>query len=136
VFYQFVQVKTTEIKTQNMKIWKEFNSSHSSNITIVGKFKNANDAQKAFDMIEDFTLASWQERYPSVKEFSENWAVNFHPDVPYIGLTDNDMDTGIDNEPDIKVEGDTITISRFRTDNFGGIARLMRFSGALKVVIE
>ncbi|MCX8472316.1 MAG: DUF6375 family protein [Sediminibacterium sp.] len=119
-----------------MKIWKEFNSSHSSNITIIGKFENAANAKKAFKMIEDFTLASWEERYPSVKEFTEHWAVNFHADVPYIGLTDQDMKTGIDNEPDITLEGDTIKISRFRNDNFGGIARLMRFSGARKIVIE
>ncbi len=119
-----------------MKIWKEFNSSHSSNITIIGKFENATNAKEAFKMIEDFTLASWEERYPSVKEFNEHWAVNFHPDVPYIGLTDRDMETGVDNDPHITLEGDTIIISRFRTDNFGGIARLMRFSGARKIVIE
>lgn len=119
-----------------MKIWKEFNSSHSSNISIVGTFENVEDAKKAFDMIEDFTLASWEERYPSIKEFNAHWAANFHADVPYLGLSDRDMDTGIDNEPDIKLTGDTITISRFRTDNFGGIARLMRFSGARKIVIE
>ena len=119
-----------------MKIWKEFNSSHSSNITIIGKFENAANAEEAFKKIEDFTLASWEERYPSVKVFTEHWAVNFHADVPYIGLTDQDMETGIDNEPDITLEGDTIKISRFRNDNFGGIARLMRFSGARKIVIE
>lgn len=119
-----------------MKIWKEFNSSHSSNITIIGTFKNAGDAKKAFEMIEDFTLASWEERYPSIEEFTKHWAVNFHPDVPYIGLTDHDMETGIDNEPDIQIEGNTIKISRFRNDNFGGIARLMRFSGAGKIIIE
>ncbi|WP_374461816.1 DUF6375 family protein [Chryseobacterium taeanense] len=119
-----------------MKIWKEFNSSHSSNITIIGKFEDVANAKGAFKMIEDFTLASWEERYPSVKEFNDYWAINFHPDIPYIGLTDRDIETGIDNYPDITLEGDTIIISSFRTDNFGGIARLMRFSGAKKIVIE
>jgi hypothetical protein len=119
-----------------MKIWKEFNSSHSSNISIVGTFINVGDATNAFRMIEDFTLSSWEGRYPSIEEFNAHWAVNFHSDVPYIGLNQHDFETGIDNEPDINLEGNTITISRFRTDNFGGIARLMRFAGAKKIVIE
>ena len=119
-----------------MKIWKEFNSSHSSNISIVGTFINVDEAAKAFDMIEDFTLSSWEERYPSIDEFNNHWATNFHADIPYIGLSKQDFETGIDSEPDIKLEGNAIKISHFRTDNFGGIARLMLFAGARKIVIE
>ncbi|HQD10855.1 MAG TPA: DUF6375 family protein [Flavihumibacter sp.] len=119
-----------------MKIWKEFNSSHSSNISIVGTFNTDDKANAAFTMIEDFALSSWEERYPSLKAFTDYWAANFHADLPYIGLTEDEIESGIDNEPDIEREGDTIKISRFRSNNIGGIVKLLRFAGAGKIVIE
>jgi hypothetical protein len=119
-----------------MKIWKEFNSSHSSNISIIGTFENIADADKAFAMIEDFALSSWEERYPSLKEFNAHWAANFHADVPYIGIFEEEIESGIDNAPDISKDGATISISSFRTNNIGGIIKLMRFAGADKVVVE
>lgn len=118
-----------------MKIWKEFNSSHSSNISIIGTFKNADDAEKAFPMIEDFALASWEGRYPSLNEFNEHWAAKFNSNIPYIGIFDDDFESGIDGEPDIELDGNTIKISKFRTNNVGGIVKLMYFTGA-RVVIE
>lgn len=119
-----------------MKIWKEFNSSHSSNVSIIGIFKDVDNADKAFAMIEDFTLSSWEERYPSLNEFNEYWAVNFHVDVPYIGIFEEEIESGIDNTPNINRNGETITISRFRTNNIGGIIKLMRFAGADKIIVE
>jgi len=119
-----------------MKIWKEFNSSHSANISIVGTFKNINDADKAYAMIEDFALASWEERYPSLQEFNEHWASNFHVDVPYIGIFEEELQTGIDNAPVFQKDGTTISINHFRSNNIGGIIKLMRFAGADKIVVE
>lgn len=119
-----------------MKIWKEFNSSHSSNISIVGKFENAQNADKAFEMIEDFTLAAWEERYPSIDEFKQHWAVKFDPDLPYIQICEDDFLIGVDNAPDIEIHGDTIKINRLRSPNIGGIVKLMRFSGARKIEIS
>lgn len=128
---------TLQSKTNiTMKIWKEFNSSHSTNISIIGTFENVADAKKAYAMIEDFARASWEERYPSIKEFNEHWATNYHADVPYIGIFPEEFESGVDNEPDVELEGDTIKISHFRTNNFGGIIKLMRFTGADKIVVE
>ncbi|MBL7902995.1 MAG: hypothetical protein JNK73_13440 [Bacteroidia bacterium] len=118
-----------------MKIWKEFNSSHSSNISIVGTFENVADAEKVIDLIKDFTLSSWEERHSSIEDFNNYWKGAF-PNIPYTGITDHDLETGVDNTPDIELEGNNIKISSFRTENFGGIAKLMRFAGARKIIIE
>ena len=119
-----------------MKIWKEFNSSHSNNITIVGEFSSPADLEKAFAMIEDFTLGSWEERYPSVEEFKEHWAINFHSDMKYSGITNEEYMTGIDNAPDISKDSGTVTISSFRNDNLGGLIKVLRRAGARKITIE
>lgn len=119
-----------------MKIWKEFNSSHSSNISIVGKFADIENAKKAFKIIEDFTLASWEERYPSIKEFTEYWSVHFSSEIPYWGLTQGDFNTGVGNDPHVEIRGNEIRISRFQTTNIGGIAKLMLLTGAKNVLVE
>lgn len=119
-----------------MKIWKEFNSSHSSNISIVGTFKNIDDADQAFKVVEDFALASWEERYPSVEDFKEYWSTNYHPNIKYIQITEEDFESGIDNSPDIELDGKKVRISSFRSGNIGGIVKLMRFVGAAKIEIE
>jgi hypothetical protein len=119
-----------------MKIWKEFNSSHSSNFTIIGKFENPSDLKKAYEMIEDFTLGSWEERYPSLKEFNEHWSEHFHPDVKYLGIFDEEFMTGIADSPKFEKTNDTIRIGHFTTNNFGGIIKLMAFAGAGKIIVE
>jgi|GEM_PF-2560177 len=118
-----------------MKIWKEFNSSHSNNITIIGEFKDAQTLNHAFDMIEDFTLASWEERYPSVEDFKKYWSATF-PNMLYTDVREEEFITGIDNEPDIEKNGNVITISRFRNDNLGGLIKILRHGGARKITID
>lgn len=113
-----------------MKIWKEFGSSHSSNISVIGTFTNAKDANEAFEMIKDFTLGQWEERHTNFKEFLEIWSEKFHPDVKYIDIDENDYSIGVDNEPDIEIDGSTIRIKELRTTNVGGIVKLLLFSGA------
>lgn len=119
-----------------MKIWKEFNSSHSNNITIIGEFSNPADLEKAFEMIEDFALGSWEERYPSVKEFKEHWSVKFHSDMQYSGITQEEYMTGIDSAPTISHNESTVIISKFRNDNLGGLIKVLRHAGARKITIE
>jgi len=113
-----------------MKIWKEFGSSHSSNVSIIGTFTNKNDAEDAFEMIKDFTLGTWEERHQSVQEFLEIWSKIFHPDLKYSSINETDYDLGVDNKPDFEINGSTITISRIRSTNVGGIVKLMLFAGA------
>lgn len=119
-----------------MKIWKEFNSSHSSNISIIGTFKNIESAEQAYEMIQDFALASWEERYPSLKEFNEYWASNFHSDIPYIGIFEEEIESGIDNEPNFEIDDNKIKITHFRSNNIGGIIKLMHFAGAEKIIVK
>jgi len=118
-----------------MKIWKEFGSSHSSNITIVGTFQDKDRAEGAFDMIRDFVLGSWEERYPSLEEFNKQWQGTF-PNVAYAGIFKEEYETGIDQQPDMQVENNIMTISHFRTDNIGGIIKLLRLTGAEEITIR
>lgn len=113
-----------------MKIWKEFGSSHSSNVSVIGTFSDAKDAKAAIEMIKDFTLGEWEERHPSVKEFLEIWSEKFHPDLKYLSIYQNDYSLGVDNDPVIELVNNRIEISRLRTTNVGGIVKLMLFAGA------
>lgn len=113
-----------------MKIWKEFGSSHSSNISVIGTFTSNKDADEAYEMIKDFTLGSWEERHHSVQEFLEMWSEKFHSSLKYSSINETDYDLGIDNEPDFEINGSTITISKIRSTNVGGIVKLMLFAGA------
>ncbi len=113
-----------------MKIWKEFGSSHSSNVSVIGTFTSNKDADEAYEMIKDFTLGTWEERHQSVQEFFEIWSEKFHPDLKYSSINETDYDLGVDNEPDFEINGSTIRISRIRSTNVGGIVKLMLFAGA------
>ena len=113
-----------------MKIWIEFGSSHSGNVSVIGTFLEIEDAQKAYEMVKDFTLGEWEERHPSVKEFLEIWSEKFHPDLKYSSIDANDYSLGVDNEPDIELVGSKIKISRIRSHNVGGIVKLFLFAGA------
>jgi hypothetical protein len=113
-----------------MKIWKEFGSSHSGNVSVIGTFSDPKDAKAALEMIEDFTLGEWEERHASVDEFLEIWSEKFHPDVKYTSIYQTDYSLGIDNTPNIELVNNRIEISRLRTSNVGGIIKLMLFAGA------
>lgn len=119
-----------------MKIWKEFGSSHSENVSIIGTFSKVEDAKEAFPVIEDFVLGAWEERYPSLNEFLEKWSVKFHPDIKYIGLSQSDYELGVDNDPNVNIGELEIRITRLRTSNVGGIVRLLMFAGAKSTLVE
>lgn len=113
-----------------MKIWKEFGSSHSGNISVIGTFVDSGTANEAFEMIKDFTLGEWEERHKSFEEFLNIWSERFPSEIKYISLTATDYSIGVDNEPDIELIGNEIQIRKIRSDNVGGIVKLMLFSGA------
>lgn len=121
---------------KTMKIWKEFGSSHSENVSIIGTFTKIEDAKEALPVIEDFVLGAWEERYPSLNDFLEKWAMKFHPDIKYIGLSQGDYELGVDNEPKINMRDEQISITRLRTSNVGGIVRLLLFAGAKSTLVE
>ena len=117
-----------------MKIWKEYNSSHSDNVTIVGTFADADKANNALEIIKDVALCSWEERFANVKEFAEKWKERFSS-LEY-EFSDMELQSGIDNEPDIEVEDNTITISRYRSGNIGAIVKMMLKTGATGIQVE
>ncbi|GEP98118.1 hypothetical protein [Chitinophaga cymbidii] len=118
-----------------MKIWREFNSSHSSNITIIGEFSEPKNLEKHYEMIQDFILGAWEERHASIEDFNDHWAKEFDPNVRYIGITNDEYFIGIDNDPDIKIEDGNLKISKLRMDNLGGIIKLLRFAGKCRITI-
>ena len=107
-----------------MKIWQEFGSSHSANITVIGTFESEESAKQAFDVLEDFVNASWEERYESVKDFRRKWEAKL-PNLQWDGLSEEDFDTGVDNSPSINLDGEQVTITDFRSENIKGIIKLM-----------
>ncbi|HEY8998681.1 MAG TPA: DUF6375 family protein, partial [Edaphobacter sp.] len=56
-----------------MKIWQSHGSGHSAHLAVVGKFKNAGDAELAQEVIEDWVNALWDERYSNLREFLDAW---------------------------------------------------------------
>lgn len=117
-----------------MKIWKEFGSSHSSNVCITGTFSSVEDAEKAYKLVEDFAMGFWEERYPTLEEFNENWSIE-HPEIPYIGIFQDEYETGIDKTPDVELDGNTVKINHFSSNNIGGLIKLLYYFGG-KIEIE
>lgn len=116
-----------------MKVWSEFSSSHSSNISVIGSFREKQVPDEVFEMIKDFALGSWEERYGSLEEFNKHWADRFNIDLPYIGIFPEEFESGVDNSPSIEVQDGEVIVSHFRTNNIGGIIKLMLFAGASNV---
>jgi hypothetical protein len=107
-----------------MKIWKSFGSGHSAHLTVIGTFKNIDDAQLAKEVVEDFVNAAWEERYQNVEAFLQAWETRL-PAVTLLGPTAANFDMGIDNPCDVDRDEQTVTVSRIRTTEIGGIIRLM-----------
>jgi len=107
-----------------MKIWRSFGSGHSAHLTVIGTFKNIDDAQVAEEVLEDFVNAAWEERYPDVSAFLQAWE-NRLPAVTLLGPTASNFDMGIDNPCDVERDEQIVTVSRIRTTEIGGIIRLM-----------
>ena len=107
-----------------MKIWKSFGSGHSAHLTVIGTFKTIDDAQVAEEVEEDFVYAQWEGRYPDVNAFLQAWE-NRLPAVTLLGPTAANFDMGIDNPCDVERDEQTVTVSRIRSTEIGGIIRLM-----------
>ena len=107
-----------------MKVWKGFGSAHSARLTVIGKFKNANDAQLAEQVVEDFVNAFWEERYPDVRAFINAWQTRL-PGIMGLGPNQSDFEMGIDNPCDVTCSGNVATVSDIRSAELGGIIKLM-----------
>jgi hypothetical protein len=115
-----------------MKIWRGFGSAHSSQLTVIGQFKNVNDAQLAEQVVEDFVNASWEERYPDVKTFIKAWQTR----VPYvIYLNQGDFAMGIQKSCSVKRSDNILSVSDISSPEIGGIIKLMLTGGPIEVKI-
>lgn len=105
-----------------MKIWRGFGSAHSSRLTVIGQFKNVDDAQLAEQLVEDFVNASWEERYPGVKEFINAWRARL-PSVALLNQSDFEM--GIEEACNVKRNDNILSVSDISSPEIGGIIKLM-----------
>ncbi len=118
-----------------MKIWKEFGSSHSGNVTVIGEFDSEDKASNALQVLEDFAKASWEERYPNAKAFREAWKTRI-PNIEYMGPNDDDFETGIDNDPDVFQEGNKVIVTHFRSENVSGFVKILFRLGMKEITIS
>ena len=107
-----------------MKIWKSFGSGHSAHLTVIGMFKNIDDAQVAEEVVEDFVNAALEQRYPDLQAFLQAWEDRL-PAVAILGPTASNFDLGIDDPCDVERDEQTVKVSGIRSTEIGGIIRLM-----------
>ena len=107
-----------------MKIWKSFGSGHSAHLTVIGTFKNIEDAQLAKEVVEDFVNAAWEGRYADIQAFLQAWEDRL-PAVTLLGPTASNFDMGIDDPCNVERDEQNVTVSSIRSTEIGGIIRLM-----------
>jgi hypothetical protein len=112
------------VQEVRMKIWRSFGSGHSAHLTVIGKFKNIDDAQLAKEVVEDFVNAVWEGRYPDLQAFQQAWEERL-PAVTILGPTAPNFDMGIDDGCEVERNRQTVKVSGIRTTEIGGIIRLM-----------
>ena len=117
-----------------MKIWQCFGSGHSANLTVVGEFANIGDAKFAKELVEDFVNAAWEERYPDNAEFCKAWKDRLGG-VEFLGPNQLDFDMGIDNGCDVERAATTVTVSRIRSAQIGGIIKLMLLKDSTEIKV-
>ena len=107
-----------------MKIWKSFGSGHSAHLTVIGTFKNIDNAQVAKEVVEDFVNAAWEQRYPDVQAFLQAWEDRL-PAVTLIGPNASNFEMGVDDYCGVERDEQTVTVSGIQTAEIGGIIKLM-----------
>ena len=117
-----------------MKIWRAFGSAHSAELTVIGEFKDANDAQVAEQVVEDFVNACWEDRYPDVKAFINAWKTRL-PSVEVLGPRQSEFDMGIESSCTVRRDGNMVTVSDISTAEIGGIIKLMLLKDSKEVKV-
>jgi hypothetical protein len=110
-----------------MKIWRSYGSGHSANLSIVGEFKSAEDAELVKEVLKDFVSAELKKRYPDINGFRNTWYPQFGNIILDSTLAPNESEyaLGVDWEPQIVREGATVTVSGMQTPALNGIVKLM-----------
>jgi hypothetical protein len=117
-----------------MKIWRSFGSAHSAHLTVIGKFKNIDDAKIAEEVVEDFVNAVWEQRYSDLQAFQHAWEERL-PTLTLLGPTASNFDMGIDQPISVERNRQTVTVSNIVTTELGGIIRLllMKYPKEIKI---
>jgi hypothetical protein len=118
-----------------MKIWRSYGSGHSAHLAVVGKFKNAADAELAREIVEDFVNAIWEERYNDIREFLDAWKGRIGG-IEFLGPNAGDMMGGLDNGCDVTREGTVVSVSGIRSNEIGGIIKLMLLKDAEPITVS
>ena len=109
-----------------MKIWRSYGSGHSARLTIVGKFKNVQDAELERQILEDYVNAELENRYPSAEAFKNAWHSQFGDLVlTPLAPSENEYALGIEYAPDVVRKGTTVEVSSMSTTAINGIIKLM-----------
>lgn len=109
-----------------MKIWKGYGSGHSARLSIVGEFKNAEDAELVERILEDYVNAELEKRYPDIEAFKNAWSSRFGK-IVLTSLAPNQSEyfLGIEYAPDITRRDTTVEVSQMSTTALNGIIKLM-----------
>jgi hypothetical protein len=118
-----------------MKIWRSYGSGHSAHLAVVGEFKNVGDAELAREVVEDFVNALWEERYKDLRQFLDAWKGRIHA-IEFLGPTPDDMMGGLDNGCDVTREGTTVSVTGIRSNEIGGIIKLMLLKDAEPITVN
>jgi hypothetical protein len=118
-----------------MKIWQNFGSGHSAHLAVVGTFKNVADAELAREVVEDFVNAVWEERYNDIGEFLKAWKDRIQG-IEFLGPTSGDMMEGLDNSCDVVREGTRVSVRGIRSNEIGGIIKLMLLKDAEPIMVN
>jgi hypothetical protein len=101
---------------------------------VIGEFTSADDAALISEVVDDFVNARWEERYPDVRAFVDEWSGRLRG-VEGIGLSQSEFEMGIDNACDVARSGTTVEVSDIRSTEIGGIIKLMLLKGPTEVKV-
>jgi len=118
-----------------MKVWKAFGSAHSADLTIIGQFRNEEDALLAEQVVEDFVNAAFEKHYPDAKAFCEAWESKL-PGVIGLGPHESDFQLGINTPCTVGREGNRVSVSKLTFPNLNGIIRLMLLKDATEITVR
>lgn len=109
-----------------MKIWRGYGSGHSARLSIVGEFKNAEDAELVKEVVKDFVSAEVEKRYPDINGFRNAWHEKFGNIIlSSLAPDESEYFLGVDWAPDVVRRGTSVEVSGMQTTALNGIIKLM-----------
>jgi hypothetical protein len=109
-----------------MKIWRSYGSGHSARLSLVGEFKNAEDAELVKEVVKDFVSAEVEKRYPDINGFRNAWHEKFGNIIlSSLAPDESEYFLGVDWAPDVVRKGTSVEVSGMQTTALNGIIKLM-----------